>query len=328
MSLFIAVSSVGASVGLILGGVLTEFLSWRWSLLINVPVGIVVVLIIKNLVAETAVKPARLDIGGALTATFGSVASVFGFIHAAEAGWMTLPTLSSFVAATVLFAAFIKIENRHPEPLLKLDLLRNRPRLAGLVVMALIVGMHFSMLFMLAQYQQRVLGLSPLMAGLAYVPLTATVFVITHFVPSLVTRFGTRTLLVAGSLVVGLSLALFATLDENSRYAHGVLLPLLIHAVGIALVFAPGTMAIMHAVPEQDAGSASGLLQMVQQIGGALGIAIVATIYAIGAQPGKVIAGMPQAYLGAAAFAVLAAFVALGCAGRVETGPGAHECDD
>lgn len=328
MSLFIAVSSVGASAGLILGGVLTEFLSWRWSLLINVPVGIVVVLIIKNLVAETAVKPARLDIGGALTATFGSVAAVFGFIHAAEAGWMTLPTLSSFVAATVLFAAFIKIENRHPEPLLKLDLLRNRPRLAGLVVMALIVGMHFSMLFMLAQYLQRVLGLSPLMAGLAYVPLTATVFVITHFVPSLVTRFGTRTLLVAGSFVVGLSLALFATLDENSRYAHGVLLPLLIHAVGIALVFAPGTMAIMHAVPAQDAGSASGLLQMDQQIGGALGIAIVATIYAIGAQPGKVIAGMPQAYLGAAAFAVLAAFVALGCAGRVETGPGANECDD
>ena len=109
---------------------------------------------------------------------------------------------------------------------------------------------------------------------------------------------------------------LFATLDENSRYAHGVLLPLLVHAAGIALVFAPGTMAIMHAVPEQDAGSASGLLQMDQQIGGALGIAIVAAIQAIGARPGQVIAGMPQAYLGAAAIAVLAAFVALGCAGR------------
>lgn len=316
MSLFIAVLSVGASAGLILGGVLTEFLSWRWSLLINVPVGIVVVLLVKHLVGETAVKPARLDNGGALSATFGSVAAVFGFIHAAEADWATLPTLSSFVAAAVLFAAFIKIENRHPDPLLKLDLLRNRHRLAGLVVMALIVGMHFSMLFMLAQYLQRVLGLGPLMAGLAYVPLTATVFVIAHFVPSLVALFGTRALLVAGSLVVGASLALFATLDENSRYAHGVLLPLLVHATGIALVFAPGTMAIMHAVPEQDAGSASGLLQMDQQIGGALGIAIVAAIQAVGARPGQVIAGMPQAYLGAAAIAVLAACVALGCAGR------------
>lgn len=322
MSLFIAVSSVGASAGLILGGVLTDFLSWRWSLLINVPVGIVVVGLIKHLVAETPVKPARLDIGGAFSATFGSVATVFGFIHAAEAGWATLPTVLSFVAATVLFGAFIKIENRHPAPLLKLDLLRNRPRLAGLVVMALIVGMHFSMLFMLVQYLQRVLGLSPLMAGLAYVPLTATVFVITHFVPSLVTRFGMRCLLVTGSLVVALSLALFATLDDSSRYAPGVLLPLLVHAVGIALVFAPGTMAIMHGVPEQDAGSASGLLQMDQQIGGALGIAIVAAIYAIGAQPGQFVPGMPQAFLGAAGIAVLAAFVALGCAGRVAPAQG------
>lgn len=318
MSLFIAVSSIGASAGLILGGVLTDFLSWRWSLLINVPVGIVVVSLIGRLVPETTRKAAaRLDIGGALTATFGSVGMVYGFIHAAEAGWGNWPTMLSFVAAAALFAAFVKIEAGHPSPLLNLDLLRDGPRLAALLVMALIVGMHFSMLFMLVQYLQRVLHLSAMMAGLAYVPLTATVFFITHFVPFLMNRFGPRLLLVTGSLLVGFSLLLFATLGETSGYLSGVLIPLLLHATGIALVFAPGTVAIMHGVPDQDAGSASGLLQMDQQIGGALGIAIVAAIYAIGSDASSFVAGMPQAFVGAGVIAGIAALIALRCAARI-----------
>lgn len=307
LSLFIAVSSIGASAGLILGGVLTDFFSWRWSLLVNVPVGLAVIPMIGLLVAETPRRPSRLDINGAITATLGSVALVYGFIHAAEAGWGTPGTILSFVFAAAMFVAFYRIETKHPAPLLDLGLLRDGPRLAALAVMALIVGMHFSLLFLLVQYLQRVLGLTPMMAGLAYVPLTATVFAITHFIPRLLTRFGARTLLMAGSVVVAFSLFTFAMLDESSSYFAGVLISLLLHAIGIALVFAPGTVAIMQGVPDSDAGTASGLLQMDQQIGGALGIAIIASVYAGGVEPGSFVPGLASAF-------VVAGCIALACA--------------
>lgn len=201
MSLFIAVSSIGASAGLILGGVLTEFLTWRWSLLVNVPVGTLVVLAIGRLVAETHPKQARLDVVGALTATLGSVALVYGFVRAAENGWASAGTVLSFAAAMVLFVIFVRTEKGHKEPLLDLHLLQDRSRLGGLMVMALVVGMHFSVLFILVQYLQRILGYTPLMAGLAYLPLTATVFAISHFVPRLMRRFSIRGLLSMGSLL-------------------------------------------------------------------------------------------------------------------------------
>jgi len=310
MSLFIAVSTIGASVGLILGGALTELLSWRWSLLVNVPVGAVVVLAIGRLVAETHPKPARLDIVGALTATLGSVALVYGFISAAEYGWAYAGTILSFAAAVLLFVTFVRTERRHAEPLLDLRLLQDRSRLGGLAVMALIVGAHFSVLFTLVQYFQRVLGYSPIVAGLAYVPLTATVFAISHFVPRLIGRFGARILLASGSLLVAASMLGFALLGDRVGYFPAVLTPLLIHAVGIALVFAPGTVAIMHGVPAEHAGAASGLLQMDQQIGGALGIAVIASVYSLAAVPGQYVSGLPAAFGVGGLIALVAAAIA------------------
>lgn len=311
MALFIAVSSIGASAGLILGGALTDFLSWRWSLLINVPFGLVVIALINRLVEETRPKPSRLDIAGTVTATLGSVALVYGFIHAAENGWATIGSALSLTGAIVFFAAFYRIEANHEAPLLDLNLLRAQSRLAALIVMALIVGMHFSLLFMLVQYLQKVLNLSPLMAGLAYVPLTATVFIISHFIPASINKTGPRPLLVVGSLLVAVSLFLFAGLDSSSDYFPHVLVPILIHAAGIALVFAPGTMTIMQGVPIEQAGTASGLLQMDQQIGGAVGIALIAAVYTMGAKPDEFIPGMPLAFYAAGFIALLSALVAL-----------------
>ena len=310
MALFIAVSSIGASAGLMLGGVLTEFVSWRWALLINVPVGTVVMLAIGRLVKDTVPTPARLDIVGAVTATLGSVALVYGFISAAEHGWRSVSTLAAFAVTVPLFLAFIRTERRHPEPLLNLHLLRDRSRVGGLGVMALIVGVHFAVLFMLVQYFQRVLGYAPMVAGLAYLPLTATVFAISHFVPRLLVRFGARLLLVTGSVLVASSLMGFALLDAHHGYAAGVLLPLLVHAAGIALVFAPGTVAVMEGVPEDYAGAASGLLQIDQQIGGALGIAVMASIQAFAGVPGQFMSGLPAAFAGGAVIAMVAALVA------------------
>jgi EmrB/QacA subfamily drug resistance transporter len=313
LSLFIAVSSVGASAGLILGGVLTEFLSWRWSLLINVPVGAVVVMAIGKFVEETHPKRAQLDIGGALTATLGSVALVYGFISAADNGWTTVGTIGSFAVAAAMVVTFFRIERKHAEPLLDLNLVRNRSRLGGLAVMALIVGVHFAVLFMLVQYLQRESHYTPLVAGLAYLPLTMTVFVISHFVPKMLARFGPRSLLVSGSILVAASLVGFAFLGHDDVFFPSVVVPLLVHSAGIALVFAPGTVAIMHGVPDEHAGSASGLLQMDQQIGGALGIAAIASIYTFAVVPGHYTLGLPAAFGSGAAIALISALVAWFC---------------
>lgn len=310
LSLFTAVSSIGASAGLILGGVLTDYLSWRWALLINVPVGLLVVLAIGRLVAETHPKPARLDVAGALTATFGSVALVYGFISAADNGWGSTTTLAAFASAAILIVAFFRIERRHAEPLLDLSLLQDRSRLGGLAVMALIVGAHFATLFLLVQYLERVLGWTPLAAGLGYLPLTITVYAISGFAPRLIATFGARALMAAGSAIVAASLAGFALLGEDSHYFPDVLVPLLIHAVGIAVIFAPGTVAILHGVPEEHAGTASGLLQMDQQIGGALGIAAITSIYALAGVPGRFALGLPAAFCGGVVLALAAAVIA------------------
>ncbi|WP_426689968.1 MFS transporter [Rhodanobacter ginsengiterrae] len=310
LSLFIAVSATGASAGLILGGILTDFLSWRWALLINVPVGALVVMAIGRLVAETHPKTARLDIVGAITATVGSIALVYGFISAAENGWTTVSTLGSFAGAAILFMVFFLTEKRHQAPLLDLALLQDRSRAAALTVMALIVGMHFALLFMLVQYLQRVLGWTSLGAGLGYLPLTVAVSAISRFAPRLIARFGSRTLLVSGSLIVAVSLVGFALLADDGSYFPGVLIPLLVHAVGIAFIFAPGTVAIMHGVPAEHAGTASGLLQMDQQIGGALGIAVITSIYALAAVPDRFASGFPAAFIAGAIIAVVAALVA------------------
>ena len=310
LSLFIAVSSVGASAGLILGGALTDLASWRWSLLINVPVGAVVLLLIGSLVKETPRKKARLDIAGALSATLGSVALVYGFLAAAEQGWLAAGTVASFGAAALLLVTFLYVEARTAEPLLDLSLLRNQARAGALVIMAIIVGMNFSMLFLIVQYLQQVLGFGSLMTGLAFLPMTVMVFLTTHFVPRLLGRFGPRPLLVCGSILVAISLAGFAALDGSSAYAPFVLVPMIVHAAGIALVFAPGTVAIMQGVPQEHAGAASGLLQMDQQIGGALGIAVIAAVYAGGSVPGEFTAGLDTAFAVGAAIALLAAAVA------------------
>jgi EmrB/QacA subfamily drug resistance transporter len=310
LSLFIAVSSIGASAGLILGGALTEVASWRWSLLINVPVGIVVVLLIGRLVEETSRAKVRLDVGGALACTVASAALVYGFIDAAEHGWGAVGAIAGFVAAAVTGTMFFRLQQVRTDPLFDLNLLRHRNRGGGLIVMAGIVGMHFATLFLLAQYFQRILGFGPLLAGLAYLPLTATVFCITHFVPALLERFGPRTLLVGGSLAVAASLFGFATIGASSSYWSGVLPALILHSVGIALVFAPGTVVIMEGIPEEQAGAASGLLQMDQQIGGALGIAVIASAYAATAVPGDFATGLPAAFCLAGCVGLVTAAVA------------------
>ena len=311
LAMFTAASAVGSSFGLILGGFLTAFTSWRWGLLINVPIGIVVVLVVHRLVQETARSRGSIDVAGAATATTGSLALVYGFIHAAEAGWSSVWTIVSFALAIVLLVSFVFVEQRVRQPLLDLSLLEHRGRAASLVVMGLIVGVHFAMLFLLVQYFQRVLGMGALVAGLAFLPLTFSILGLTQFVPAFIRKVGSGKLLTLGSLLVAVSFVLFATLDTSSTYFGGVFLALLLHSIGVALVFTPGTVMIMDGVATDKTGSMSGFLQMVQQVGGSLGIAVIVAVYVGGSVPGEFVPGLAPAFSVAAAIAALAALVAL-----------------
>ncbi|MET1057355.1 MAG: MFS transporter [Pedobacter sp.] len=311
LSLFVAVSSVGASLGLILGGALTAFISWRWSLLINVPVGAIAFVAIALLVPETAKLRGKVDFLGALTATAGSAALVFGFISGGEYGWIALTTTVSFIAAVALFMLFIKIETIVKEPLLKLSILAPMQRRGGLLVMAVICGMHFATLFLILQYFQEVLGYNPLMAGVAYLPLTTIVFLLSNYIPGLITKFGNRSLLITGSVLVALSLLGFSELSSTSTYSAGILIPIVVHSIGIALVFTPGSIVILEGIKDEDAGIASGVLQISQQIGGAIGIAAVLSVYTANSKPQDFSSGLSTAFLTAAAISVVAAIIAM-----------------
>jgi EmrB/QacA subfamily drug resistance transporter len=311
LSLFVAVSTIGASLGLILGGALTVYTSWRWSLLINVPVGALALGSIIFLVPETSKVKGKIDFLGALTGTFGSAALVFGFISAGEYGWTSFTTAISFIGAVLLIMLFVWIEGKVAEPLLKLSILGPTKRRGGLIVMAIIVGMHFAALFLVLQYYQEVLGYNPLLAGVAYLPLTTTVFIISNFVPRLVKKFGTRILLISGSILVASSFIGFSKLTGNSTYFGDVLLPLFLHSVGIALVFTPGSIVVLDGVDSHDAGVASGILQISQQIGGAIGIAAIMSVYSANLIPDDFSSGLSAAFLVAAVISLTGTFVAI-----------------
>lgn len=311
LSLFIAISSIGASIGLILGGALTEFLSWRWSLLINVPVGALTLAAIGFLVPETAKMKGKIDFAGATSGVLGSTAAVYGFISTAEFGWSSLVTIGSFLAAVLLLALFIKIESMASEPLLKLSILRSKPRQGGLVVMAAIIGMHCATLFLILQYLQQVLGYDSLLAGFAYLPLPATIFIVSTFVPGLVTRYGNRPLIIIGCTLVAVSLIGFSKLTDQSTYVADLLLPLLVHSIGISLVLTPASIVVLEGIINQDAGVASGVLQVSQQIGGAIGIAAIVSVYTANVIQHDFSSGLGTAFITASGISLLAAMVAI-----------------
>jgi EmrB/QacA subfamily drug resistance transporter len=308
---FTSTSAIGSSAGLILGGLLTDLLSWRWGLLINVPVGIVVIATVISLVNENGRRRARaFDVPGAIFASLASAGIVWAFIYAGENGWGTIGTLLFFAIAVVLIAALVVVERHSANPLVAIHLLKDIPRVGALINQGLIVGSNAAMLFFIVQFLQRVLELGPLLAGLAFLPLTATVFIVNRWVPGIVARFGARVPLVTGGVLVAASFLLWARLDDDASYV-GVVIPLIIHALGVALIFTSGTLATMNAVPEEDTGSASGMLQMVQQVGGSIGIAVAVSVYATGAIEGQFMPGFAGAMLVGVGLAVVATIVAI-----------------
>ena len=310
LALFGAVSSAGATIGLLVGGVVTDLGSWRWTLFINVPIGLAVLLLAPRFVPETSRRPGRFDLVGAVTATLGAVAIVWSLIGAPDHGWLSPRTIGGLVVGLLLLLVLGRTELRHPHPLVQPHLVRNRQRVAALAAMALVIGANLSMFFLVVQYDERVLDLGPFTTGAAFLPFSLAVFGMSRVTPWLITRMGARAMIMVGtsSLVVGY--LWLSQISASDTYFGAVFGPVLIAGLATGFVFMPITTTVLGGVEPEHAGSASGLLQTTQQLGSAVGVAAIVSVYASGAVPGQFVPGAQAAFLTSAAFSLAAFLVA------------------
>ena len=276
-----AISGGGAAIGLILGGTLTEYASWRWCLGVNTPIAIVAALLAIKFVHESkAAGDNSYDIPGVVTATAGLFSLTYGFNEAATKGWSSTTTISFLVAAAILLIIFVAIEAKVANPLMPLRVVTERNR-GGSYLGSLVVGAGlFSMFLFLGLYLQVILGYSPLKSGFAFLPFTAGIIVFAGIASQLLPKFGPRALMVPGLIAAGIGLLLMTRITPETAYATHVLPSLLIMSSGMALVFIPLTSTSLHAVSSHDTGVASAMLNTSQQVGGSLGTALLNTIAA------------------------------------------------
>ena len=325
-----AIAGGGAAIGLLLGGVLTEYLSWRWCLLVNIPIAIVaVILAIPNVRESKAVGNASYDILGAITATLGLVSLVYAFTKAAPhtytetAHWTEPATLAWFALAAVMIVSFFIIETRVENPLVPMRVLLDRNR-GGSYLVSLIVGIGlFAMFLFLGLYLQVVHGFTPIQAGFAFLPFSVGIIVGAGIASQLLPRVGPRPLMVPGQIVGALGLLWLSRLEPDSNYFVHILPAMLMISVGMAFSFIPVSTTALHGIGQHDAGVGSALLNTSQQIGGAVGTALLNTVavaattayFALNGADGKaainsgLTAGYSKAFLWGAGFLLIAACV-------------------
>ncbi|MFF4755447.1 MFS transporter [Streptomyces sp. NPDC002514] len=276
---FAAVSAGGGAIGLLAGGMLTDWLDWRWVLFVNVPIGLLIVSLTPRFINESERHPGRFDIAGALTSTLGMASLVYGFIRASENGWRDGLTLASFGAAVVLLLAFVFTEMRAKEPITPLRMFADRNRSGTYVIMLSLAAAMFGMFFYIVLFVQNVLGYSPIKAGLAFLPVTVAIAVgaglSQRFLPSL----GPKPFMITGSAFVVVGLVWQSFISPDSSYLSGVLGPLVIFGFGMGLNFVTVTVTAVSGVAQHEAGAASGLLNATQQVGGSLGLSILTTVF-------------------------------------------------
>jgi EmrB/QacA subfamily drug resistance transporter len=276
---FAAVSGSGAAIGLMAGGMLTSWLSWRWVLFVNVPIGILLAMLAPLYITESERQPGRFDISGALTSTAGMAALVYGFIRSAQEGWSDAWTIASFAAAAVLLASFLLIERRTRQPITPLHLFRDRDRAGSYVIMLALAAALFGMFFFLTLFVQDVLGYSPLKAGFAFLPVTVALIFTAQVAARTLPRLGPKPLMTAGAVLAVIGLAWVSQISVSSGYVDGILGPMLIFGLGMGLLFVPLTIVAVSGVAPRESGAASSLLNVMQQVGGALGLSILVTVF-------------------------------------------------
>lgn len=277
MGVYAAMSGGGGAVGLLLGGVLTDLVSWRWIFFVNVPIGALVLFLAPRALNESETTAGRLDVPGALTATGGMLSLVYGVSNAADHSWASSGTVVPLVLAAVLLASFGLIETRTTKPLLPLRIFANRNRSGAYAMMLCIGTAVFSMFFFLTQFLQNVLGWSPIKTGIGFLPMTAGIVIAATVSSRLVGRIGIRLPLLIGPAGAVIGLTLLTRLRVTSGYID-LIAPLVIIALGMGTAFVPLTLTAVSGVKSHETGLASALLNTAQQVGGALGLAILATI--------------------------------------------------
>jgi EmrB/QacA subfamily drug resistance transporter len=318
-----AIVAGGAAAGLLLGGVLTDLLSWEWIFFVNVPVGIVAIAAALRFVPESRDESAHrsFDLAGATTVTSGLVVLVYGIVKAQEYGWGSTRTIGTLALAGALLAAFVAIERRSAAPLVRLSMFRTRTLSAANVSMMLVASGMFSMFFFASLYVQEVLGYSPLKAGLAFLPVTLGMMGGAALAQGAIRRFGPRAVGVAGVSLAALGMLRLTGLPVHGSYVSDLLVGLFPMSVGMGLTFVPVTLLATAGVAPEDSGLASGLLNTSQQVGGALGLAILSTLSANHAtsvladgasRPEALLAGWHVGFTGGAIVLALAALTLVG----------------
>ncbi|MFD5721270.1 MFS transporter [Streptomyces sp. NPDC127036] len=278
-AVFATVSAGGGAIGLLAGGMLTEWLDWRWVLFVNVPIGILIAVLAPMYINESERHPGRFDIAGALTSTAGMASLVYGFIRAAEDGWKDSLTIGSFTAALVLLVAFAAIETRAKEPITPLRMFADRNRSGTYLIMLSLAAAMFGMFFYIVLFVQNVLGYSPISAGVAFLPVTVAIAIGAGLSQRFLPVLGPKPFMIAGSALVTLGLGWLTFISPDDSYLGGVLGPMLLFGFGMGLNFVTLTVTAVAGVAQHEAGAASGLLNVTQQVGGSLGLSILTTVF-------------------------------------------------
>ncbi|MFC7264505.1 MFS transporter [Streptomyces lutosisoli] len=279
LGIYSSMAGIGASIGLVLGGMLTSWASWRWALLINVPIGIAVAVALSRCVTETPRHAGRFDAAGALTGTAGMTSLVYAFIRVSEEGWSDIQAQLGFSAAAALLVGFALIEFRADQPIMPLRLFASRNRAGGYAGVLLLPAGMFGAFYFLTLICQQVLDYSPLRAGFAFLPMTLAMFTVVRFVPRLLGRLGAKPVLLTGMALLAVAAGWLWRLEPGDGYLTGLFGPLLLIGVGVGLSFMPLNATILAGIEPREAGAASGLLQTLQWLGGTLGLAILVTVF-------------------------------------------------
>jgi EmrB/QacA subfamily drug resistance transporter len=323
-----AIAAGGGAFGLLLGGILTDLLTWEWIFFVNVPIGIATFVLSMRYVPESVApeRPETVDLPGAVSVTAGLMVLVYAIVKAQDFGWGDERTLGLGAIALALLATFVVIELRSPGPLIRMNIFRARPISGANVIMILVAGGMFAFFFLSSLYIQQVLGYSPLEAGLAFLPFTAGIIVGAAVTQVLAKRLAIHHVAIIGIVLASAGLALMAQADAAGTYLGNLLPAIIPMSIGMGMTFVPLTLIATTGVRASDAGLASGLFNTSQQVGGALGLAVLSTLAAdktsnvladLGRAPGAqdrlsaLVDGFQVAYYGAIGLMVVGGIVLL-----------------
>ncbi len=277
MGAYAAMSGGGSAIGLLLGGILTSYLSWRWVFFINVPIGLIVLILTPFAIHEPERSKSRLDFFGTLLSTGGVAMLVYGLSHAASTSWSSPVTYISLIIAAILLFSFVVYEFVYKDPIIPVRILKNVTRVGTYLVMLTLGSALFGMFYFLAQFIQEIMGYSPLKTGVAFLPVTLLIVVISGVTSKLVSKVNPRILITIGPAIVAIGLFLMSRISIHASYLN-ILYPMTLMAVGMGLAFVPLTLTAIQNIEKSDAGIASALLNTTQQLGGSLGLAILVTV--------------------------------------------------